>query len=1090
MRRLLPLFLLLPFASGVFAQEKMLDESLVVKRKVQINALPPSFEKSEALEWARKRSLPVKRIRPDGRVMEIRRIGLNGCPEYLLTHNINAAKTLSSYKTSVDYELFGDSIVVGIWDAGSIRSTHREFSNRGRIMNDQAEISGHATHVAGTIGAEGLQVEATGMAKGVLMESYDWDNDLQEMEEAAAAGLLLSNHSYGYINGFDYNYEDRRWEWFGDPDVSEEEDYYFGYYHPEAREYDQIAYEHPYYLIVKSAGNDRGEGPAPETPFYIWDGEDWVTSDRERPLDGGDDGFDSMGPVAVAKNIMSVGAIRDLKEGFIHRDSVKITSWSSIGPADDGRIKPDVVGNGYRVYSSYSDSDTNYALLSGTSMAAPNVAGSMALLQEHYHNLNGRYMTAASLKGLVLHTADDAGNPGPDYSYGWGVMNTLRAARIIDQSDFPLIREYVLSEGKEIRIRLYARGNAPVKATICWTDPPGEVPDMPLDNAGRILVNDLDIKVIQESGGQVFKPFILNPVHPEMPAGTGDNVLDNVEQIVIEAAEAGFYELLIQHKASLQDGVQAVSLVFSGLIEQYDAFGTEVLTENNGSFILSSREAYLPASEARWLIAPENHGRVTLSFDEFSTEVGRDFLKVYDGADTLAPLLATFSGTLSQPDTLLKGSRDSMLLIFSSDAQNQEGGFSASYCTTAPEGDFVIEGQTYPCSASLESYYIRGQEGTSYTWDYPEAWEQRSSGARRISLVTTAENGVLEAFPYNHCGSGAPASHYITPVSSPPQLTLIEGDSVMCSGESAILRVDSLPGTVYKWILPSTWLGGSTSDSLSFIPSVNGGEIKVSASNACASGDTLKKFIWVERVPERPEILADLDYWCENTAKTLYTDSLDGISYEWRVEADWSVLGDKRFASASVLAGAGEGLVFLEASNSCGYRRSGRSFTSIAEPDPPVLRNIQSGNEPFRELLVQNANSYETIQWCFNGEPISSPNAFGPSYLAYVSGLYSVKVSNLINKKMCVLEQNPEEGISITEGLRQYALYGWTGGTIIVHNNSNKSATLTVCDTSGKYLVINYIEPGIHEVRTTLRGVYIATLKGEGKPFTSGIFLY
>ncbi len=93
--------------------------------------------------------------------------------------------------------------------------------------------------MSGTIGARGIDGDARGMANEVIIEAYDWDNDLEEMDAAAADGLLLSNHSYGYIVGFDYNSEERRWQWWGDTEISQEEDYLFGYYHPEARAFDQ-----------------------------------------------------------------------------------------------------------------------------------------------------------------------------------------------------------------------------------------------------------------------------------------------------------------------------------------------------------------------------------------------------------------------------------------------------------------------------------------------------------------------------------------------------------------------------------------------------------------------------------------------------------------------------------------------------------------------------------------------------------------------------------------------------------------------------------------------------------------------------------
>jgi len=180
----------------------------------------------------------------------------------------------------------------------------------------------------------------------------------------------------------------------------------------------------------------------------------------------------------------------------------------------------------------------------------------------------------------------------------------------------------------------------------------------------------------------------------------------------------------------------------------------------------------------------------------------------------------------------------------------------------------------------------------------------------------------LGAIPFNRCGFGAEVALSLQPLSSAPILTAIRGDSVICSGLASFLRVDSLPGAAYHWLLPEHWTGESSTHELSFISSLPGGEVRVSASNACSRGDTLKMMLRVEDVPNKASIFAELDYWCQNTVHTLYTDSLEGISYLWSVANDWSVQGDSCTDSVNILAGGGESAVFLEASNFCGYRRS------------------------------------------------------------------------------------------------------------------------------------------------------------------------
>src|SRR5262249_32640354 len=140
------------------------------------------------------------------------------------------------------------------------------------------------------------------------------------------------------------------------------------------------------------------------------------------------DTFDCLASYTCAKNILTVGAVTkinnndNLNNGWTQVSDVQLASFSGCGPTDDGRIKPDVVGCGVFIFSSISDSAKAYGYLSGTSMATPNVSGSLLLVQQHFNNLKGRFMRSSTLKGLAIHTADEAGNAGPDYSFGWGLI--------------------------------------------------------------------------------------------------------------------------------------------------------------------------------------------------------------------------------------------------------------------------------------------------------------------------------------------------------------------------------------------------------------------------------------------------------------------------------------------------------------------------------------------------------------------------------------------------------------------------------------------------------------------------------------------
>lgn len=532
-------------------------------------------EKREALRLAAIYGLPVRIVLEDGTEAELMRFR-NGVPEYYRTENSDAAESTSTDQVypgaAGGYSLDGSGMTLGEWDGGATRTAHQEFGGRATQADGATTLSDHATHVAGTLVAAGVQASAKGMAYAADLDAYDWNSDDSEMASAAAAGLLVSNHSYGSVAGWSYgdwaSPGNDEWHWWGDPGISTTEDWKFGFYDQSAENWDDIAFNAPYYLIVKSAGNDRGESHSGS--HKVWSGGSWVTSSASRNDDGNALGYDCVTTYGTAKNILTVGAVSDISGGYSTPSDVVMSSFSGWGPTDDGRIKPDVVGNGIGLYSAASGGNTQYSTKSGTSMASPNVAGSLILLQEHYYNLHTAYMRAATLKALVIHTADEAGPAdGPDYQHGWGMLNTLKAADVIAAPSSNNIIEANLTSGATWTYPLNANGIDPVRVTLCWTDPAGNSPaSASLNPATSRLVNDLDIRIIA-SGGTQFQPYVLNPASPGTAATTGDNFRDNVEMIYPGILPAGSYTVQVTHKgASLSGSSQDFSVIISGVPSQ------------------------------------------------------------------------------------------------------------------------------------------------------------------------------------------------------------------------------------------------------------------------------------------------------------------------------------------------------------------------------------------------------------------------------------------------------------------------------------------------------------------------------------------
>lgn len=520
-----------------------------------------------AQERIENQRVPLRFDRHDSIDVSLHGLDASGQPEYYATDNLTAARSTSTDRVwsqgGTGLQLSGQGHDMGEWDGGSVRTTHREFGNRATQADTPSTPSSHATHVGGTLAGAGVDASAKGMAFRADLKAYDWSNDDAEMARAAAAGMLVSNHSYGTIAG--WRRSNGTWYWWGNAQISSTEDYKFGFYDRGARNWDQIAYNAPYYLIVKSAGNDRNDDHNGSHQVRDRNG-NWVTSTASRDPDGD---YDCIPHKGNAKNILTVGAVQDIDSGYQQVSDVKMTNFSGWGPTDDGRIKPDVVGNGAGLYSADDPSDSAYSFKSGTSMSGPNVAGSLLLLQEYKYQLDSQYMRAATLKALAIHTADEAGShAGPDYQFGWGMLNTEEAANHLrNAGKTHRTIEGRLNDGDTLNIRVEASGKEPLRSTLCWNDIPATSPSPSLDPSTLMLVNDLDMRIIPDSGQGLGMPYTLDPANPSNPADTGDNFRDNVEQVHWAAPAAGGYTIRITHKGNLQQRQpQDFSLLVSGLV--------------------------------------------------------------------------------------------------------------------------------------------------------------------------------------------------------------------------------------------------------------------------------------------------------------------------------------------------------------------------------------------------------------------------------------------------------------------------------------------------------------------------------------------
>ena len=530
--KILILFIVFFNSLAVFSQTKEEISKITEnydKEKILAKAAERKVEhdqkRAKAYEYALANDLPTRYETEDGNIIELQYMNGSGELVYYQTNNEVCASVTNAEEFypggSLGLNIQGQGMRAFVWDSGTCRDTHNAFEGRATLKDNVGHTS-HATHVTGTIIATGD--DAKGMAPEAEVDSYKWDSDIAEASAATVMdGMLLSNHSY---NSSVYSSS------------------VFGRYLNKSREWDDVMHDAPNYLMVVSAGNNGNNNTINSSPLQ------------------GNVYFDKLIGHSTAKNNLVVAnAGLSLFTGLYRNSS------SSEGPTDDFRIKPDITGYGTNVFSTNNGGDNDYSYKTGTSMASPNVMGSLLLLQQFYKEETGNFARASTIKGLALHTAVDHGLSGPDAEWGWGVLDAEAAANVIkDNGSQSLAKELNLPQGGTFYMLVKGIGQ-PLSASICWTDPPGQ-PQFGTNSSTPVLVNDLDIRVIEQFGAQTTHyPYKLTGVNTN---AQGDNLVDPFERVDVDPQTAGFYLIEVSHKGTLNGSNQVFSLVITGADIVYD----------------------------------------------------------------------------------------------------------------------------------------------------------------------------------------------------------------------------------------------------------------------------------------------------------------------------------------------------------------------------------------------------------------------------------------------------------------------------------------------------------------------------------------
>jgi hypothetical protein len=549
--------------------------------------------------------------------------------------------------------LKGEGVVIGIGDNADPQQ-HVDFTNR--LINRAANgYSYHGTHVHGITGGGGIKNEIyAGYAPKATLLSQLFSG---VFSNAAAYvqdyGMVITNNSYGAVTA-DCNYN--------------------GLYDLYSRILDQQAFDFPSLQNVFAAGNSGYDNCPPYAA-----------------------GFKTiLGSYQSAKNVITVGNTYN---------NANLFPQSSRGPVQDGRTKPEIVATGSFVQSTVPPA-SSYGNNTGTSMAAPAVAGGLALLYQRYRQLNGGANPKSGLmKSLICNGGRDLGNDGPDYSTGFGWMNLLRSVEMLENNHYFISS---LTNGNNNTHSITVPPNtAQLKVMLYWNDPAATV------LAAHTLVNDLDLEVSDPSTS-IILPRKLDTIPANITniATTGADHINNIEQVTIANPASGNYTITIKGTAITQNPPQEYFVV-------YDAIPVQTtLTYPVGEESLFPGEAL----SLDW----DSYGDPANTFTlQYSTDSGNNWIDINTSVVADARMFIWTAPMVTTDQALIRISRNGSALADTSFPFTILGIPTVSQSPTQCEGYISIDWTAVAGATDYEVMMLRGDEmvpvatttATTYTFN-------------------------------------------------------------------------------------------------------------------------------------------------------------------------------------------------------------------------------------------------------------------------------------------------------------------------------------------------------------------------------------